>query len=100
MSREYTTEEIRKIFLHRVHLIVLEWEKQKLPERDKLDGVAFSIMAMLDGCAGNMPGFILAPCPHPSDKQFHQDEGTNWFPENHEVTVKGDIAGNLHEHME
>jgi hypothetical protein len=54
-------------------------------------------MVALDGGAMALPGFIVAPNPHPSDKEYHISEGSDYYPENHELDIKGDIAGGLHE---
>ena len=66
-------------------------------QKDRLEGLAFSMLVILDGGAMDLPGFIVAPDPHPSDKEYHISEGSNYFPENHKLDVKGDIAGCLHE---
>jgi len=104
--REYTLEEVRHIFLSHVENCVSYWDKVTLDrapndtrtdQRNRLEGLAFSIMSALDGCAMGVPGFIVAPSPHPSDKQFHIDEGENYFPYNDSGEIKADIAGGLHE---
>jgi hypothetical protein len=99
MSREWTEDEIREKFLAHVRVMVDYWDREPRAETQKrrLEGLAFSILVALDGCAGGLPGFIVAPSPHPEDKAFHQSEGENYYPENHEADVKGDIAGCLHE---
>lgn len=100
MSKEYSTDEVREQFLRNVNDIVKFWHGvEDHTELEKLDGVAFSIMATLDGCAIGLPSFIVAPRPHETDKEFHQDEGSDWYPENHEVEddVNCVISGCLHE---
>jgi hypothetical protein len=97
--RQLTTEEVRDRFLAHVRSMVAYWERvevRPLTTRERLDGLAFSILAALDG-ASEMPGFIVAPCPHPSDRAFHESEGDNWYPENRSGVVECDIAGSLHE---
>lgn len=91
--RAYTPEEVRTRFLHGVWDMVDWWdaETQVKSTREKMEGLAFSILAILDG-AGALPSFIVAPSPHPSDEQYHKDEGTNWYP-----TDEPDIAGSLHD---
>lgn len=98
--REKTTEEIREEFLKHVRSLIKYWnsvEGKDSPKTclDRLEGLAFSIMVALDGGAMAVPGFIVAPSPHPDDKEYHISEGSNYYPENPEV--KGDIAGALHE---
>lgn len=101
---ELTHDQVRDKFLKHIKGIVHYWANTPLKENDTIqyrcEGVAFSILSMLDGCSNGMPSFIVAPCPHPEDKQFHIDEdGDNakWFPENHESDVNCDISGGLHE---
>lgn len=100
MCREYTVGEIRKQFLEHIRGLVNYWDG--IPEKtitEKLEGLAFSILVVLDGGAMGLPGFIVAPIPHPSDKQFHVEEGEDYYPDNYEIEgrIKGDIAGELHE---
>jgi hypothetical protein len=67
-----------------------------------MEGLAFSILVMLDGGSAMLPGFVVAPLPDPSDKDYHIMKGENYFPENHDAAekIKGDIAGALHERMD
>jgi len=92
-SREYTEEEVRKMFLNHIRGLAAYWDSvEGRTSREKLDGLAFSILVMLDGGSA-LPGFDVSPSPHPSDKEFHIDEGTNYFPSDGECQ----IAGCLHE---
>ena len=99
MSREWTEEEVRQMWLKHVWSTIDYWERKGagLSARDLLKRMAFSLLSTIDGATGGMPGFILAPRPHPEDRQTCIDEGVNYFPENHEATIKADIAGELHE---
>ena len=95
-ARAYTVEEVKKQFLDHAHAMVEYWNNlDEGNQRDRLDGLAFSIMSMLDGCAITIPGFAVVPQPHSTDKKFHQERGENWYPETKEL--KHDIAGTLHE---
>jgi len=98
MAQQYTKEEVREMFLRKVNAIVEYWNNLTgTPEKEKLNGVAFSILATIDGCNVDLPGFILAPCPAPEDQEYLKTCDENWFPENHESKVQCDIAGGLHE---
>ncbi len=96
--RELTTDEVRENFLNQVVTVINYWATVGSEEdiRGRLSGLAHSILVILDGGSG-LPGFIVAPSPHPASKSFFQKEGENWYPENHQSTVAGDIAGGLHE---
>lgn len=100
---EFTKGEIREQFIGHIRAMVDYWEKEPRnpTAREKLEGLAFSILVAIDGSAMALPGWILAPCPHPSDKKYHQDKGECWYPDNEvaEKVVKGDIAGGLHDNL-
>jgi hypothetical protein len=103
--REYTTDEVREKFLQYIHSLCHYWRTVENPTSDRFDGLAFSILAMLDGSSIELPAFAVVPAPHQDDKLYHIEEGSNWFPEfrpwlsrrpgNQEPVC--DIAGNLHE---
>jgi len=96
-SKEKTTQEIREEFLDHIRALVDFWDNTKRDTtKEQLSGLAFSIMNVLDG-GTNLPAFIVAPCPHEDDKPYHIESGDDYYPENHETKVKGDIAGCLHE---
>lgn len=80
MSRAYTEEEVRDMFLDHVRNLVSYWEReQRAPTaREKLEGLAFSIMNIFDGST-DLPAFDIVADPHEDDKEFHIEEGNNWF---------------------
>lgn len=100
-SREYNEEEVKAQFLKYVNRLIQFWEKDsKAPDSlSKLEGLAFSIMSAIDGEASDLPKYILAPDPHPEDKEYLRSKGENYFPENHKSHVKCDISGHLHESL-
>lgn len=69
MSREYNAEGVRTIFIDHVRAMVDYRAALDMPEREKLEGLDFSILVALDGEAAAVPALIVAPCPHPDDKQ-------------------------------
>ena len=80
MSRVKTEEEVKKELLDHIKMIANYWAK--LPDKsaeERCDGVAFSILTMIDGCSGEMPGFDLLVSPHEDDKQYHVDNGDNYY---------------------
>lgn len=99
MSREKTEEEVRIEFLEHVAVMINYWDTQvNGSTRYKLEGFAHSVLAALDGCAGGLPGFVVAPRPHPDDKQYHIDEGDDYYREIDSGSLC-DIAGSLHEQI-
>lgn len=99
MSREKVADEIAAELIEHIRELISFWESTETSSLEKLNGLAFSILAALDGCSDGVPSFIVAPYAHPEDKQFHIENGTNYYPENHELEefVKSDIGGSLHE---
>jgi hypothetical protein len=97
LSREFTVEEIRDEFLNHLVVLVDYWYDLDKPKRESMEGLLFSVLATLDGVSGFMPGYIVAPSTHEDDKQYHIDNGSNYYPQNHESDVKADIGGSLHE---
>lgn len=102
--REYTSDECREMFLDQIRAYVHYWATTELhPASEaenrseihrRLDGLAFSILNILDGTSAGLPSFVVAPSPHPDDKEFHKNEGENWWPRNHKVEDK--LRGALH----
>jgi len=96
-SRQHTTDEVRNQFLQMVWNEIDYWKKQKVSEQEKMEGVVFSILVMIDGDSATLPPFILAPCPHQGDRNFLEEEGMNWYPQNDNEQINGDIGGELHD---
>lgn len=79
-ERAYTAEEAREQFMDQVRHLVRHWEREsRAPTaKEKLEGLAFSIMNIFDGTSG-LPAFDIVCAPHPDDKQYHIDEGSKYF---------------------
>src|SRR3972149_5783195 len=96
--REFTEEEVREKFLQHCWVLIDYWEN--VPNKsmhDKMVGLVFSILVSLDGESAGLPAVLVAPIPHPDDKEFLIREGESWFPENDERLVNCNIAGSLHD---
>jgi hypothetical protein len=91
--RPYTPEEQREMFLDHLKAMARYWAGANLPCNntllERLEGFAFSVCSMLDGCS-ELPAFDVTPCPHPTDKNFHIENGENWW-------VPVPLPGMLHE---
>lgn len=93
MSKMYSEQETRDLFLEYVRDFVDYWDKEKVSRTEALNGLAFSILTALDGECIDLPGFHVSPiCPE-EDKKFFESKGEKYFDEN------VDIAGCLHEHF-
>lgn len=101
LPREYTIEEIRHLFLEAVSRKIEYWENEsrKPASLDKLNSLAHSILALIDG-EGDLPSMILAPNPNLQDKGDAIKMGQDYFPENFHADINGNISGNLCEEFE
>ena len=97
--REYTPEEIRTKFINHIWTMINYWENESTTPntKDKLEGLAHSMLAMLDGAQIGLPAFYVIPMAHPSDKDFHIKNGENYYPYI-ELNSKFDM-GILHHHL-
>lgn len=100
--REWTQAEVEEQFLDHVAVMIAYWNSEgnsNVPadstSRHRLEGLTHSLLAAIDGCSMALPGFTLAPSPHPEDRAFHIAEGENYYPEGPEAAC--DISGGLHE---
>lgn len=98
-SRSFTKKEVKEQFLDHVRELVHYWDKEssKQTQTERLSGLAFSILAAIDGASISLPAFILAPQPHPEDRKYAIEQGKNYYPQNQRLKVKSDISGDLHE---
>lgn len=94
VSRELTPDEMKQEFLDYIHALVDYWEHEdRAPTiKDKLDGLAFSILNAIDGGSAELPAYALIPLGNPDDIEYCQKQGRNYYPEETE-----DIAGSLHD---
>jgi hypothetical protein len=99
MSKEYTQEQVEKMFIDKIHQLVEYWanESSAIDAKKKLEGLAFSILATIDGSDVDLPAFILAPLPAEEDKEYHISNSRKYFPENHTAEISCDISGGLHD---
>jgi hypothetical protein len=101
MSKQYTQEEMTKMFLAHVRNSANYWAKvEGRTTEEKLHGLAFSILVLLDG-GTSLPGFVLIPHPHPTDEPYMKELGEDWWPSFPEDLEDRDdvfvLEGGLHE---
>jgi hypothetical protein len=97
MGQQITKEEARAKFISRARQIADYWGKAGNTPEDAADGAIFSLLVMLDGGSGGMPGFIVIPSPHPDDKDYHQSKNEDWYAAPPEGLDDFDIGGGLHD---
>lgn len=78
--RPWTTEEMKDRFMRLLIAAADEWARYpgKTP-KERCRGLAFSILATIDGDSIEMPPIDLVLRPHEEDKDYHQELGENWI---------------------
>lgn len=85
--RAYTAEEATEMFLDRIRGLVDYWDGvDKQTTKEKLSGLAFSILTLLDGDTMTLPACYVTLQPHPDDQEFLKGQGDNWFEPATELT--------------
>lgn len=79
-SRVYTKEEVLKKFLNHIWSLIDYWDAiEKQTSREKLEGLAFSILNIFDGTTMDLPAMDLILRPHPDDRKFCESHDENWY---------------------
>jgi hypothetical protein len=99
MSRAFTKEEVRNQFLDMVRAQVRFWQEcaDDRTEKEKISGVAFSILCLIDGVVGLFPGSDIVMRPHPEDESFHRERGENFIPDGLVINDDCQLHGLLRE---
>lgn len=95
-SHQYSRDEIRDMFLDQIWLYIDYWSREpNKTKQETLEGLAHSILVLLDGETADLPAFCVLPLSALSDQEYLRKNGENWFPA---LMVKEDydIAGELH----
>ena len=100
---EMTPEQVRNVFLNEIKNIRDHWLVTEKPypvetsdliipydNKDRMNGLIHSILAVIDGESAYMPQFGLFTNPHPDDANFNRKRGKDWYP------MDCNISGNLH----
>lgn len=92
--RAWTEDEVRDEFLQAFRDKAHYWATTPNggTVKERCEGVAFSILVMLDGGSGMLPAYKVTVDPHPEDKAYCIAEGTNYYEPGTEIT-----NGYLHE---
>ncbi|MCP4393201.1 MAG: hypothetical protein GY804_02885 [Alphaproteobacteria bacterium] len=80
MPNKISKEDVREVFLDHLRHLVDYWDKEHQTPitRDKLSGMAFSILSFIDGCC-DLPQIDLVYNPDPEYKQDCIDEGLDYI---------------------
>ncbi len=81
-------------FLEHIRALIWYYEREdRLPtSKEKLEGLAFSILVAFDG-ESDMPGMDIVMRPHPDDKDFRIEYGEDWYEDG--MVINSDIE--MHE---
>ena len=93
MSTAYTAEEVMDKLLANLHALADHWGKSTNDPQAAAEGMAFSMLVILDGESAALPPMDLVLCPHPDDKEYLSSRGERWFERG--MVVSSD--GSLHE---
>lgn len=96
--RAYTAAELQERLFSCLWRNIHYWETLDKPTysvRDRLGGLAFSLLNIFDGTSMDFPTLDIVASPHPDDKQYHIDQGDNWIEPG--TVINGDLL--LHEHF-
>lgn len=92
---EISKSDARDMFYKAIRGAIWYWlREERTPSVDgKLDGLAFSILNIIDGTGMQMPAIDLILRPHPEDKSYHEAKGEDWFADG--MCINDDVL--LHE---
>lgn len=95
--RAKTGAEIRDEFFDHIFDVIDETAKDdRLSTRRKLYLFAFHMMNIFDGSAADLSfGLLLVPTCHPTDPDYHREQGQNWYPVNEaaEKVMESELSG-------
>jgi len=78
--KKISAKKARTRFLSHIKMLVKYWANvDGINVEEKLDGLAFSILATIDGSSIELPAMDLVLRPHESDKDYCKSNGENWF---------------------
>ena len=78
----YFEKEVRDRFLKKIKSITNWWSNYEAKSnKERCEGVTFSILALIDGCSVDFPAINMLLAPHPDDKQYCIDNDEDYFEE-------------------
>lgn len=78
----YSENEVRDMFLKKIKSITNCWSNYEAKtNKERCEGVAFSILALIDGCSLDFPAINMLLAPHPDDKKYCIARDEDYFEE-------------------
>lgn len=101
-AKEITVEEARHLFLTHVAVLVDYWEKESRVKtsQEKLEGLAFSLLTMLDGGSAGLPGYQIIPRSYQQDVEYAKEQGYDYYPENIDITQDQALHEEIYKYFE
>ena len=79
-SQPISKDAAKDIFMHSIKNSINYWSKlDDRNTKEKLEGLAFSILNIFDGTSSDMPALDIVLRPHEDDKKFREEEGDDYF---------------------
>lgn len=76
----YSEKEVKDMFLKKIKSITNYWSNYEAKSnKERCEGVAFSILSLIDGCSIDFPAIDMRLAPYPDDKQCHIDNDEDYF---------------------
>lgn len=82
-AKEITPEEARYLFMKHIADMVNYWDKESRAgtNRERLEGLAFSILVTIDGGSSGLPGYTLSPLSRSDDDiRYAKENGFDYYP--------------------
>lgn len=95
--RKMSNDEVRDAFMERVWAAVRFWQTANATDEERIMGVAFSIMNVLDGTDGDV-SFAICPTPHRDHAADRIADGKNYYPSADEDGISCDLASGVDLH--
>jgi len=77
--KPYTAEEEQRMLIDHIRAMATYWATQPgKTAQERCDGLAFSILATLDGDSPEIPAYHLHVSTHVTDKAYHLKRGERW----------------------
>ena len=80
MSEAINKDDLKIMFMDAIRSYIDYWDRQDASSKDKLEGIAFGVLNIIDGTSSTFPCSIdLVLRPHPDDKQYHIENGDDYI---------------------
>ena len=99
MSRPFTKEECREMFMSHVRSMVKYWQgiyfERKVSGYEAIEGMVHSLLCIIDGVSGGLHAFRLIPAPYPGDKQDAIKHNENYWPDDIDIADAPDYLHHM-----